>query len=263
MTIVVFMVAGMSSRFGGNPKQMAIVGPKGETLIEYSVNQALENKFKKLVFITNPKTEYLFKNIFGNKYRDVEVLYVEQKYDTKTRTRPWGTADAISHLLPVINDNFIMVNGDDIYGSDTFKTGFEMMNDTNNNIIGGLKVIDTLPESGYVNRGVIFVKDKQVSGLKEMLNINKKDNKELYNELANMNFIGLQYETLKEISTLVNLFKKEHSNEKKLECILTDILDYLIKEKGMKMDFFEIKNKIIGITNPGHEIKLKKQLQDL
>ena len=57
MVSIVYMVAGMSSRFGGRPKQMAKVGPDGETLIEYSVNQALKQDFSKLVFITNPKTE--------------------------------------------------------------------------------------------------------------------------------------------------------------------------------------------------------------
>jgi hypothetical protein len=155
-----------------------------------------------------------------------------------------------------------MVNGDDIYGSQTFKTGFEMMKDENN-IIGGLKVIDTLPETGNVNRGIIFIKNNKVCGLKEMLNINKKDNKELHNELANMNFIGLQYDILKKISILVEKFKKDNSKEPKLECILTDLLDFLIKNGNLEMDFFEIKNKIIGITNPGDEIKLKKQLETL
>ena len=57
MTILVYMVAGMSSRFGGNPKQMAIVGPNNETLIEYSLNQALTCKFSKIIFITTQKTE--------------------------------------------------------------------------------------------------------------------------------------------------------------------------------------------------------------
>lgn len=262
MTVVVFMVAGMSSRFGGQPKQMATVGPKGETLIEYSVNQALENDFKQLVFITNPKTEHLFREIFKDVYKGVKVSYVEQKYNKYFRTRPWGTADAICHLLPIIDDKFIMVNGDDIYGSQTFKTGFEMMKDKNN-IIGGLKVINTLPETGNVNRGIIFIKDNKVCGLKEMLNINKKDNKELHNELANMNFIGLQYDILKKISILVEKFKQVNSKEAKLECILTDLLDFLIKNGDLEMDFFEIKNKIIGITNPGDEIKLKKQLEKL
>ena len=78
MVSVVFMVAGMSSRFGGKPKQMAIVGPNNETLIEFSVNQALTHSFDKLIFITNRNTEHLFHTIFGNNYKNIPVLYIQQ-----------------------------------------------------------------------------------------------------------------------------------------------------------------------------------------
>lgn len=264
MTVIVFMVAGMSSRFGGQPKQMAQVGPKNETLIEYSVNQALKNNFSKLVFITNPKTEKLFRDIFGDKYQGVKVSYIEQKYNQIKRLRPWGTADAICHLCSKIDEPFIMVNGDDIYGESTFKTGFEMMMKNNKiNIISGLKVIDTLPETGNVNRGIIYTKNNKVIGLKEMLNINRKDNKELFNELANMNFIGLQLNVLEMINEIVVKFKEKHKNDPKIECILTNILNDLVLDKKLEMEYFEMKEKVIGITNPGDEIKLKEQLKSL
>jgi len=178
MISIVFMVAGMSSRFGGNPKQMAKVGPNNETLIEFSVNQALRCNFNKLIFITNPKTESLFKNIFGNFYKNVPVLYVEQKYNKSIRKRPWGTTDAICSIIDIINEPFIMVNGDDLYGMSTFEKGFNMMQNKNINVIGGLKIINTLPEKGNVNRGVIFVNGNNVIGMKEMLNISKINNPE-------------------------------------------------------------------------------------
>ena len=196
MVAIVYMVAGMSSRFGGRPKQMAKVGPNNETLIEFSVNQALKQNFTKLVFITNSKTEHLFKNIFKNNYLNRDVIYVEQTYDKEKRARPWGTTDAICSLIGKINDSFILLNGDDIYGEETFKTGFNMMNNNNYNIIGGLPIINTMPEEGEVNRGVIMVNDNKVSGMKEMLKISKLKNPELMYELANVNFIGLQYNVL-------------------------------------------------------------------
>ena len=87
MVVIVYMVAGMSSRFGGKPKQMARVGPNNETLIEYSVKQALKQDFSKLVFITNPKTESLFKNLFGTTYLNTPVMYIEQFYDKSKRQR--------------------------------------------------------------------------------------------------------------------------------------------------------------------------------
>lgn len=262
MISIVFMVAGMSSRFGGNPKQMAKVGPNNETLIEFSVNQALRCNFNKLIFITNPKTESLFKNIFGNFYKNVPVLYVEQKYNKSIRKRPWGTTDAICSIIDIINEPFIMVNGDDLYGMSTFEKGFNMMQNKNINVIGGLKIINTLPEKGNVNRGVIFVNGNNVIGMKEMLNISKINNPELHNELANVNFIGLQPSILNLLKAILEKFKLENKDDQKIECILPDNLDQLIKEKKLELQFFEITEKILGITNPEDEEILKNLLKE-
>jgi len=275
MTIIVFMVAGMSSRFAGKPKQMAKVGPNNETLIEYSVKQALTCNFSKVIFITNPITEKLFVNIFGNIYNNIPIEYIEQKYDTKERLRPWGTTDAICSILDNVKDQFvivnndnissivndeehyIIVNGDDIYGENTFKKGFSMMEEKEINIIGGLKVIDTLPETGTVNRGIIFIEGENVIGLKEMLNISKEDNPCLHDELANVNFLGLQLTVLKQLKIILDKFKSDHKGEKKIECILTDNLDDLIKDGSINIKFFKITDEILGITNPGDEIIVK------
>lgn len=262
MVCVVFMVAGMSSRFGGNPKQMAKVGTNDETLIEYSVNQALKCNFTKLVFITNPKTENLFRNIFKDSYNNVPVIYVQQYYDLEKRSRPWGTSDAICSIIGSVNEPFIMLNGDDIYGENTFKSGFDMMQVSNRNIIGGLKVIDTLPDIGAVNRGIIFVNDNKVTGLKEMLNISKEDNPELHNELANVNFIGLQIDILNKLKVILDKFKLENEGDPKIECILTDNLSQLISENKLNMEFFEITDRILGITNPGDEDIIKNILKE-
>lgn len=260
MTIIVFMVAGMSSRFAGKPKQMAKVGPNNETLIEYSVKQALTCNFSKVIFITNPITENLFVNIFGNIYNNIPIEYIEQKYDTKERLRPWGTTDALCSILNNANDDdepYIIVNGDDIYGEDTFKKGFSMMEEKDINIIGGLKVIDTLPETGTVNRGIIFIEGENVIGLKEMLNISKEDNPCLHNELANVNFLGLQLSVFKNLKIILDKFKSDNKGDEKIECILTDNLDDLIKDGIINIRFFKITDEILGITNPGDEIIVK------
>jgi len=270
MTYLVVMVAGMSSRFGGKPKQMAKVGPNDMTLIEYSIKQALNANFSKIIFITNPKTENLFINIFGSKYNNIDVYYKQQEYSTETRSRPWGTGDAIGSLYPFFknnnfNDNFIMINGDDIYGEKTFIEGFELLNKVNleTSIIGGLKLIDTLPETGKVNRGVVFIKDNTVIGMKEVLGIdvnNKEQINELGNMIANVNFIGLQNEALKGIWELNEDFKQNNKNDMKIESLLPDHINKMIVSSDFKfkMNYFIIKNKIIGITNPGDEIKVKQ-----
>ena len=261
MVAIVYMVAGMSSRFGGRPKQMARVGPNNETLIEYSVNQALKQNFSKLVFITNPKTEHLFKEIFGDRYFNVEVLYIEQYYDKIKRSRPWGTTDAICSMIGHINESFIMVNGDDIYGENTFEEGYNKMFSKSNNIIGGLPVIKTMPDDGEVNRGVIMVNKTKVTGLREMLKISKNKNPELMNMLANVNFIGLQYSVLIQLNEILQDFKKKNIDDSKIECLLPDNLNELIENNYIEMNFFEIKNNIIGLTNPEDEIIVKNLLK--
>lgn len=259
MVAIVYMVAGMSSRFGGMPKQMAQIGPNHETLIEYSVNQALTQPFSELIFITNARTEYLFQEIFKNEYKNTNVKYIQQKYDVNTRSRPWGTTDAVCSLLDKINDSFILVNGDDIYGEPTFKTGFEKMQNPIN-IIGGLSVKKTINNDGEVNRGILTIYENKVNKIEEKLNISRIKNPELMDQLANVNFIGLQYEILKDLKTILDDFKKTHENNAKIECFLTDNLNVLLENKKINIDFFEIKENIIGITNPEDAQKVKTLL---
>lgn len=259
MVAVVFLVAGMSSRFGGNPKQMAKIGPNEETLIEYSVNQALKQKFSELIFITNPNTEHLFKNIFKEKYQDRKVKYIQQKYDTNKRTRPWGTTDAICCLLGHTEDSFILVNGDDIYGEPTFEKGFEKMRE-NKNIIGGLKLHKTIHNNGSVNRGIISISNDKVIQIEEMLNISITSHPELMDELANVNFIGLQNDVLNHLQEILTNFKRKYENHNNIECFLTDNLSTLLDKNIISMEFFEITENIIGLTNPEDENIVKKLL---
>ena len=264
--ITVFMVAGMSSRFGGKIKQLAKIGPNNETLIEVSVNQAIKNKkLSKIFFITNPKTDHKFIELFGYSYKDIPIFYVQQEFNTIIRKRPWGTTGAVCSLIGHIEEPFILLNGDDLYGEETFNIGYKLLEDTKNNIIGGCQLIDTLPEEGTVNRGVIDVdnNNNNVVGMKEMLKISKKDNPELHDKLANVNFIGLQPEILDLLNKILLSFKLEHKNDDSIECLLTDNLNSLIKENKINMTSFIINNKIHGITNPGDDIKLKEYLEKI
>ena len=262
MTVIVFLVAGMSSRFGGNPKHLTKVGPNNETLIEYSVNQAIKNKFSKIIFITNQKSEKDIQNLFTKIYKNIPIEYIQQNYDRNKRIRPWGTTDAICAIRLHIDDPFILVNGDDIYGEGTFKRGYELMKERNINIIGGLQVIKTLPKTGNVNRGIINInaQTNTVIGLKEKLNISKIGNPELFQELANVNFIGLQLNILDKLTDILNKFKENNINDEKIECLLPDNLHELIEKNQLVMTFFEITNEILGITNPGDEVILKEKL---
>lgn len=263
MVAIVFMIAGMSSRFGGKAKQLEKVGPSNETLIEFSVNQALKNNFSQLVFITNPTNEDKFIQIFGYKYQNRPVKYLKQTYDETKRIRPWGTTDAICVLHQKIFEPFIIVNGDDIYGEEAFKTGFNLIINKKINIIGTIKLLKTLPENGTVNRGVIQVDNGTVNKIEEIMNITKQANQELYDSLANINFIGLQPDVLELLFNILCKFKNEHQTDKKIECLLPNNLSQLIHEKLITMEYFLIENDILGITNPGDELILKQKLKEL
>lgn len=265
MISIVFMVAGMSSRFGGKPKQLELVGPENETLIEYSVNQSLESNFTDIWFVTNFITEPKFKRIFQDNYRGKPVFYVQQNYDSNLRQRPWGTTDAICQLYQKINNPFILVNGDDIYGSKAFKTGFELLNrNINLNFMGVLPLIETLPDQGKVNRGVVYLdpSTNKICKIKEKLNITKQ-NIDPNDQYANINFIGLQPKILSYLNQILVKFKQDNPNDAKIECLLPNNLSSLIEENKLDLEYFEIEDSILGITNPGDELILKNKLLNI
>ena len=94
-------------------------------------------------------------------------------------------------------------------------------------------------------------------GIKEMLKISREKNPELLNKPASVNFLGLLPKTVGFLETILRDFQKEHATDRKIECLLPDNLDFLIKYNFITMDYFEIKNKIYGITYPGDEELIK------
>ena len=265
MTILICLVAGMSSRFGGldKPKQLEKVGPNDETLIEYSINQATTIPLYKIVFITNKKTEINFKNIFGSNYDNIPVSYIRQNFDHKIRKKPWGTLDAICCAVDIIDRNFIVINGDDIYGTSTFKKGFDILNNIGRkNVLGLVKTLKTLPKSGKVNRGIATVSGDKVIAITEKLNISIEDD-ELHNTFSNVNFLCFQPEVIYILLKYLNDFKDQNKDDDKIEILLPDILNKMLEQNEIILDYFEIENNILGITNPADSKSIKKLLNNL
>ena len=130
-------------------------------------------------------------------------------------------------------------------------------------IVGGLKLIDTLPKKGKVNRGILYIDNKNVIGMEEILDINVENKNymdKLKDKIANVNFIGLQNNALEGIFYLNTIFKEKNKGNKSIESLLpTHLNDLLIGKTNhkIKMEYFLIKNKIVGITNPGDDLILK------
>lgn len=164
---LVVLAAGMGSRFGGL-KQIEPMGPNGEFIIDYSVYDAVEAGFTKIVFVIKEELFDIFKETVGKRVEDhVKVEYVFQ--DVKDipegmhfdREKPWGTAHAILCAKKVVNENFAMINADDFYGKDAFKRASEFLDEANDSYLGlvGYKAVNTLTENGSVKRGVCQVSD--------------------------------------------------------------------------------------------------------
>ena len=132
---LVIMAAGMGSRFGGGIKQLAPVGPNGEIIMDYSIYDAMEAGFDKVVFVIRKDLEEEFKKVIGNRIeKQVEVAYayqelkdIPEQYQDKfaERKKPWGTGQAILCCKEVVDSPFLVINADDYYGKEAYREAFD------------------------------------------------------------------------------------------------------------------------------------------
>ena len=173
-TALVVMAAGIGSRFGGGIKQLAPVGPNGEIIMDYSIHDALEAGFNKVVFIIRRDIEKDFREVIGNRFEElakklnVEIAYAYQDLNDvpasapsyEGRTKPWGTGQAILACRDVVNEPFAVINADDYYGKEAFRQlhSFMISNLSPNSFaMAGFILKNTLSDNGGVTRGVCKV----------------------------------------------------------------------------------------------------------
>ena len=260
---IVYMVAGLSSRFEGKIKQFVKIGPDNESLIEYSVNQALKAGFTKIIFIVGEKTEKGFKEMFGNEYNGVPVYYALQKFD-ETRDRPWGTVDALCSLENIVNCGFVICNGDDIYGENRFKVLLDHLKSSEEEATIGTKILSALPEKGSNNRGLIGIKDGYVNSIREIFDIEKDKLAEknlTEDSMVSSNIFSLHPGIIELLKERLRIFKEEHEGDRRAECLLPEELSKLLESGKIKMKFYSTVEKCYGVTNPGDELDLKKILE--
>ncbi len=263
---LVYMVAGLSSRFGGKIKQFAQVGPNNETLIEYSLNQALPAGFSKIVFIVGNKTEQPFKEKFGHEYKGVPIQYALQNFDEQKRDKPWGTTDALCAAKELLDCPFVVCNGDDIYGETSFKTLVEHFKDTekNSNATIAYKLKNVVPEQGSVNRGIFELNENNtMKTLKEVFEITKQnlEEKNLTPEsLCSMNIFAFTPQTLSLLNHALINFKEQNQGDRKVECLLPNEVGKLIHQGKISVKVYPTNEKWLGVTNPEDEEIIKEKL---
>jgi NDP-sugar pyrophosphorylase family protein len=250
---LVIMAAGMASRYG-SMKQIQQFGPGGETIMDYSIYDAINAGFKKVVFIIRKDFAEDFKNIFEPKLKgQIETEYVYQEMDKflgeysvpNERTKPWGTAHAILCAKDAIDQPFAVINADDFYGSDGFvKAGEFLTNDCREDVyaIIGYELAKTLSEHGSVSRGVCDVDaNNNLVGIKERLKIYRENGKMVDEESetskielaedakASMNFWCFHPSIFKFIEDGFREFLSKNINSPKAEYLIPFVADQWIK----------------------------------
>jgi len=263
---LVYMVAGMSSRFGWRIKQFAKVWPNDSTLIEYSLSQALPAWFSKIVFIVWKMTEVPFKEMFGDNYNWVPVEYALQTFDEAERDRPWWTVDAVYSALKCIDWPFVVCNGDDIYGKNSFKILYgHLVNNPDELCTLWYVLWNVIPEVWSTNRWIFTVEDWYVKNINETIWIEKSKLADFgltLDDLCSMNIFGLNKKTLEMLGDILAEFKNGHAWDRRIECYLPVELTNVIKNKWVKMKLYSTPDQRFGVTNPDDEEIVKRQIAE-
>jgi len=277
-TTLVIMAAGIGSRFGGGIKQLEPVGPSGEIIMDYSIYDALEAGFDKIVFIIRKDLEKDFKEIIGNRIeRIVPVEYAYQELDNLPngfikpdyRTKPWGTGHALLCAKDVIHDPFVVINADDYYGKEGFVKIHDYLVQQMNPeaewldiCMAGFQLGNTLSENGGVTRGVCEInKDGTLKRVTETYEImghsdfaaGKTENgtpvEIPLGQNVSMNMWGLSPAFINELEDGFPVFLSNIKKEDgKAEYLLPKIVDQLIQSGKAKVKVLETNDRWFGVT---------------
>jgi UTP-glucose-1-phosphate uridylyltransferase len=266
--------AGMGSRYGGL-KQVDPVGPGGETIIDYSIYDAMRAGFGKVVFVIRHDIEPAFKEAVGNRFaKRLPVEYAFQELNAvpsgftvpPTRQKPWGTGHAILVAEPLIHEPFAMINADDFYGADSFKALCGYLNGARDEAkeysMVGFVLRNTLSEHGSVTRGVCKV-DKQKMILEqvvEMKHIERRDKGGAAHrddhgehpltgdEFVSMNMWGFTPSLFGHLRDDFRAFLEKHGQEEKSELLIPSVVNTLVAEKRVRVKVLPTTSTWFGVT---------------
>ncbi len=243
---LVIMAAGIGSRFGGL-KQLAPVGISGEPIIHFSLYDAIDAGFQKVVFIIKKELESEFRTLIGDKVKDrIEVHYAFQSLDKlpagyaipEERVKPWGTGHAILCAREFIDGPFAVINADDYYGKDAFRAVYDSLliqkdDELYRFSMVGYLIENTLTENGHVARGVCSSEDGFLTNVDERLRIEKHADRIEYTEDDGATWKGIEAGTL----VSMNLWGFTTGFFTELERRFPAFLDQAIKENPLKGEF--------------------------
>ncbi len=273
---LVIMAAGIGSRFGGL-KQLAPVGKNGEPILKFSLYDAMEAGFGKVVFIIKKEIDEDFRALIGNTLQNkMEVEYAYQELDRlppdylipEGRVKPWGTGHAVLCAKDVLDGPFAVINADDYYGKDAFRVIYNhLLTQRDDELyrfsMVGYLIENTLTENGHVARGVCQTAGGFLTTVDERLRIEKHGDLIEYTEddgetwkgiepgtIVSMNLWGFSQGMLTELEAGFPAFLDQALKENPLkgEYLLPRIVNDLLKEKRASVEVLHSKDKWYGVT---------------
>ncbi|MDH5379480.1 MAG: sugar phosphate nucleotidyltransferase [Cyclobacteriaceae bacterium] len=266
---LLILAAGMGSRYGGL-KQLDPLGPNGETLIDYSIHDAIQAGFGKVVFIIRKHFEKEFKNKVSDKFSSkIEVVHVFQELDSLVpievnREKPWGTGHAILVAKDVIDEPFAVINADDYYGQSGFKLMAKFLSNQCSQSefsMVGYRIKNTLSDHGSVSRGVCSMdSDNYLIDVVERTKIEKSTNNSIiYIEgeesfplapetIVSMNFWGFHPTVFPFIEQQFNDFVMANQNNLKAEFFIPLYVNDMLQRDIIKLKVLESEDKWFGVT---------------
>ncbi len=276
---LLIMAAGMGSRYGGL-KQLDTVGPNGETIIDYSVSDAIKAGFTKAVFIIRKEFEIDFKTSITEKYEGkIQIEFAFQNLNDlpigfknpKGREKPWGTGHAILSASKLINEPFVVINGDDFYGRESFKVIGQYFQSGNKSFsMVAFRLDKTLSEFGGVTRGLCTVKDSNLDTVIETNNLQKTENgisseRDIFlngSEPVSMNMWGFTPQLFNYLEEMFVDFLVERGTELKSEFLIPSVVNDLIISGKEPVHVLRSNAKWFGVTykedKPFVEQEIKK-----
>jgi NDP-sugar pyrophosphorylase family protein len=284
---LVILAAGMASRYG-SMKQIQGFGPSGETIMDYSIYDAIRSGFRKIVFIIREDFAENFKAIFEPKLQGrVETAYVYQEMTAylggypvpEARSKPWGTAHAVLCAREAVKDPFAVINADDFYGRDAFEKAYGFLangcSPTCYSIIG-YDLSKTLSENGSVSRGVCEVDDQQnLVSIHERTKIYRNENGKISFEedgklfevpdsaKVSMNFWCFDPSVFAFIEKIFAEFLATHGKDVKSEFFIPIIGDRFIHEKIGNIRIIPTAASWFGVTYKEDAPDVQKSLNAL
>lgn len=272
---LVVMAAGIGSRFGGGIKQLEPVGPNGEIIMDYSIYDAMEAGFDKVVFVIRKDLEEDFKEIIGKRIEKlIHVEYAYQELDDipdqyrdrfKDRKKPWGTGQAILCCRDVVHEPFLVINADDYYGKQAYTEAISYLtgqkdSDMLSACMVGFVLKNTLSENGGVTRGVCKVdENRMLTEINETHNIEKtaegaqvRDGEsctsiDVESEVS-MNMWGLTPDIFPILEKGFDIFLDHAKEDAKAEYLLPTIIGGLLKEGKIRVKVLQSEDKWFGVT---------------